>query len=75
MCTKLKETEGMGLAEIEFLTMESKDHRQQGPNIKFIMSVIALVNLTFNRLLCRWQELSLHYSSGFIIVHLFACIF
>lgn len=37
----------------------SFDHKQQGRRLKFITSVIALVNLTFDCLLWRWQELSL----------------
>lgn len=62
ICTKLEEAEGMGLADRKkerVPAIHSKDHRQPAPVLKFIMSVIALVNLTFNWLLCRCQKLSL----------------
>lgn len=62
ICTRLEGAEGMGLADREkerVPAIDSKDHRQQGPELKFIMSVIAIVNLTFYWLLCRCQKLSL----------------
>lgn len=46
----------MSLADVE---RGGYDHRQQGPKLSFIMSVIAFANLTFNWLLSRWQRPSL----------------